>query len=54
MTHNSQSNTSWRKMHNEELRLTTNHTECYCGYEMNTIGKCKGKKTQDAEGSIIQ
>jgi hypothetical protein len=44
---------SWRKIHSEELSFTAHHTECYCGYEMNTIGKCKAKKSQDAEGSVI-
>jgi len=40
-------------MHNEELRFITNHTECYCGYEMKTIGKCKAEKSQDADVSTI-
>jgi len=43
-----------RKTHNEELSFTANHTECYYGYEINTIGQYKAKKTQDAKGSVIQ
>ena len=54
LTQNTQSNTSWRKMHNEELRFTADHTECYSGYETNSIGKCKAKKSsQDADVRII-